>query len=184
MTRAKLFASAVVFGAFAVAGSSAAFAQAAVMKECGSEWQAAKAANTTGNQSWNQFLADCRLRKTAAPAAAAPAAPAAAAPAAPAAPAAAANPLRPTPAKPAPTVAAPAKPAVAAPAAPAAAGAAVFPTKVDPKYSTLSEGKQRLKTCADQYQANKAGNGNGGMKWIEKGGGYWSACNKALKGEG
>ena len=40
-----------------------------------------------------------------------------------------------------------------------------------------------MKTCADQYNANKArGSGNGGMKWIEKGGGYWSACNKALKG--
>ncbi|WP_204348419.1 hypothetical protein, partial [Klebsiella pneumoniae] len=43
-------------------------------------------------------------------------------------------------------------------------------------------GKARLHTCVDQYNANKASNGNGGMKWIEKGGGYYSECNKKLKG--
>jgi hypothetical protein len=32
------------------------------------------------------------------------------------------------------------------------------------------------------YQANKATNANGGLKWIQKGGGYWSECNKRLKG--
>jgi hypothetical protein len=31
------------------------------------------------------------------------------------------------------------------------------------------------------YQANKATNANGGLKWIQKGGGYWSECNKYLK---
>src|ERR1700760_777783 len=72
---------------------------------------------------------------------------------------------------------------VAAPAAaPAAPGNAVFPSAVDPKYSSLSAGKQRFKTCDDQYNANKATNGNGGLKWIQKGGGYYSECNKRLKG--
>ena len=37
-----------------------AFGQAAVMKECGAKWQAAKAANRTGNQTWPQFLSKCR----------------------------------------------------------------------------------------------------------------------------
>ncbi len=37
-------------------------------------------------------------------------------------------------------------------------------------------------TCLDQYKANKASNGNGGLKWIQKGGGYYSECNKRLKG--
>jgi hypothetical protein len=37
-------------------------------------------------------------------------------------------------------------------------------------------------TCLDQYHANKAGNGNGGLRWIQKGGGYYSECNKHLKG--
>ncbi|WP_409567444.1 hypothetical protein [Methylobacterium sp. J-092] len=41
-----------------------------------------------------------------------------------------------------------------------------------------------MHTCLDQYNANKAAAGganNGGMKWIEKGGGYYSVCNKGLK---
>ena len=68
----------------------------------------------------------------------------------------------------------------AAPAAPA--GPAVFPSAVDSKYSKETAGKARMHTCVDQYNANKATNGNGGMKWIQKGGGYYSECNKKLKG--
>ena len=70
------------------------------------------------------------------------------------------------------------------PASPPAApiGNAVFPSAVAPKYSNESEGKARMHTCLDQYNANKTANGNGGMKWIEKGGGYYSECNKRLKG--
>jgi hypothetical protein len=30
--------------------------------------------------------------------------------------------------------------------------------------------------------ANKATNANGGLRWIERGGGYWSECNRHLKG--
>ena len=33
-----------------------------------------------------------------------------------------------------------------------------------------------------KYNANKAANANGGLKWIVKGGGYYSECNKRLKG--
>jgi hypothetical protein len=74
-------------------------------------------------------------------------------------------------------------PPAAAPApAPVATGSAMFPSAVNSKYSTLSAGKARMETCLDQYRANKASNGNGGMKWIQKGGGYYSACNKRLKG--
>ena len=36
--------------------------------------------------------------------------------------------------------------------------------------------------CLDQYRANKVNGGNGGLKWIAKGGGYYSECNKRLKG--
>jgi hypothetical protein len=70
----------------------------------------------------------------------------------------------------------------AAPAAPGASGNAVFPRGVAPKYSKESPGKARMHTCLDQYNANKASNGNGGLKWIAKGGGYYSECNKQLKG--
>lgn len=65
---------------------------------------------------------------------------------------------------------------------PAAAGRAVFPSAISPKYSKETPGKARMHTCLDQYHANKAGNGNGGLTWIKKGGGYYSECNKRLKG--
>jgi hypothetical protein len=79
----------------------------------------------------------------------------------------------------APTAGAPASsPATA----PKATGNAVFPTAVSPKYSGESAGKARMHTCLDQYNANKAANANGGLKWIQKGGGYYSECNKQLKG--
>ena len=71
--------------------------------------------------------------------------------------------------------------APAAAPAPAPVGSAVFPSALDPKYAKESAGKARMHTCVDQYNANKASNANGGMKWIEKGGGYYSACNKKLK---
>jgi len=70
----------------------------------------------------------------------------------------------------------------AAPTTPQAAGRAVFPTAVSPKYSTESPGKARMHTCLDQYRANQASGANGGLKWIQKGGGYYSECNRNLKG--
>jgi hypothetical protein len=69
-------------------------------------------------------------------------------------------------------------------AAPSAAtGNAIFPSAVSSKYSSESAGKARMHTCLDQYRANKARGGNGDLKWIEKGGGYYSQCNKHLKGQ-
>ena len=62
------------------------------------------------------------------------------------------------------------------------AGNAVFPSAVDPKYAKETAGKARMHTCVDQYNANKAANANGGLKWIQKGGGYYSECNNKLKG--
>jgi hypothetical protein len=66
---------------------------------------------------------------------------------------------------------------------PASAGNAVFPVAVSPKYSKESAGKARLHTCLDQYNTNKSSNANGGLNWIQKGGGYYSLCNKHLKGQ-
>ena len=82
----------------------------------------------------------------------------------------------------APTPAA-AKPTTPARPTPVAVGNAVFPSAVSPRYSNRSAGKARMETCLDQYRANKANNGNGGLKWIQKGGGYYSECNKRLKGQ-
>ena len=138
---------------------AAAPAQALTMQECSAKYKQAKTAGTLNGMKWNDF------RKSQCGAEATPAAAPAAAPA------------------PAPTTAAAKPKKEAAPmAAPAAAGNAVFPSAVDPKYAKESAGKARMHTCLDQYHANKANNGNGGMKWIQKGGGYYSECNKRLKG--
>ncbi|HVW91688.1 MAG TPA: hypothetical protein VHB74_03685 [Devosia sp.] len=71
----------------------------------------------------------------------------------------------------------------AEPAAPttAAPRGVVFPRAVDKKYANESAGKARMHTCLDQYNANKASNSLGGLKWIQKGGGYYSLCNARLK---
>jgi hypothetical protein len=154
--QAKLLGAVAVsaFAAFAAASS----AQALTAQECSAKYQAAKTAGTLAGKKWNDFRkAECGSDAAAAPAAAPPAATPAAAPAA-------------------------AKKEAAAPAAPAApAGPAVFPSAVDPKYSKETAGKARMHTCVDQYNANKTANANGGLKWIQKGGGYYSECSKKLK---
>ena len=165
---AKILAVIAASGLAAFAVTSQAHALTA--QECSAKYQAAKTAGTLGGQKWNDFRkAQCGADATAAPAATAPAA----------APAAAA---KETP-KEAKKEAAPkdaAKKEAAAPAAPS--GPAVYPTAVDPKYSKETAGKARMHTCVDQYNANKATNANGGLKWIQKGGGYYSECTKKLKG--
>jgi len=115
----------------------------------------------------------------AAPAEEVPAAPVAEAPASPPAAAAPAAPVvAPAPANPLKTPAS--KPV--APAVAAAPSTAVFPSAISPTYANEKPYNARLKTCSDQYKANKVTNANGGLKWIQKGGGYWSECNKHLKG--
>ncbi len=159
--RAKLFCAVAITGFAALAATAP--AQALTMQECSAKYKAAKDANTLNGQKWNDF----RKAQCGADAAATPAAAPAAAPAAP----------KEAEAKPK-KEAAPATPA----AAPAPVGNAVFPSAVDAKYAKESAGKARMHTCVDQYNANKATNANGGMKWIQKGGGYYSECNKKLKG--
>ena len=117
--------------AMGLATTGAARAQS-VMKECGNEWKAAKANNTTNGMTWQQFLAQCRAQKAAAPAAAS--APAATAPAA-TAPAATAPAAAPAPAPaPVPAQASLPKPAPA-PMKPAArpTGAGEFTTEAEAK---------------------------------------------------
>jgi len=147
-------------GVAALGGGSV---QALTMKECSAKYKAAQTAGTLNGAKWNDF----RKTECAANATAAPATPAAAPPTAAAKPAAA----------PKPTAAAPAPAPTMAPAA----STATFPSAVSAKYSSESAGKARMHTCLDQYNANKAGGGNGELKWIQKGGGYYSECNKRLK---
>ena len=163
MTTRQSLLCAVAVSGFALL-NAAQPAQALTAQECSAKYQAAKTAGALNGQKWNDFRkAECGTDAAATPAAATTAAATAAAP---------------KEAKSAAKTAA--KPAEAAPAAPS--GPAIFPSAVDPKYAKESAGKGRMHTCVDQYNANKTSNGNGGMKWIEKGGGYYSECNKKLKG--
>jgi hypothetical protein len=191
----------------AAAAAPAAAAPPDVRHICSEKYQAAKAAGTLNGEAWPQFYSRCTIETKANPPAAAATPPAAkvvrppapapvvAAPPPPASAPAVAAPASPPVAAPAPppVVAAPAvtpspvnplkKPATKpmAPAAAAAASTAVFPTAIAPAYANEKPGKARMKTCDDQYKANKATDANGGLKWIQKGGGYWSECNKRLK---
>src|ERR1043166_8826446 len=130
-------------------------AEALTMQECSAKYKAAQTAGTLNGQKWNDFRKEqCGSDTAATPAATT-------------------------------TAAAEAKPA-AKPKSDAAASTpaspAVFPGAVDPKYSKEPAHQGRLHTCADQWKANKTTNATGGLKWIQKGGGYWSECNKKLKG--
>ena len=158
--QAKILCAVAVSGFVAFAATSP--VQALTTQECSAKYQAAKTAGTLAGQKWNDFRkANCGADATATPAAAPVAAPA------------------PAPAPAAPKEAKKGAAPAAAPAAPS--GPAVFPNAVDPKYAKETAGKGRMHTCVDQYNANKTSNGNGGLKWIEKGGGYYSECNKKLK---
>ena len=133
-------------------------AQANVMKECGAEYQTAKAANSLNGQKWNDFLSACRTRKAAdkgAPAATPPAATAAStsAPAAPTATAAT------------PTAAAPATAAPTTAAKPASAGRAAMLDRERACGAEWKEKKVELRKTTPT------------LKWPQ----YWSACNKRMK---
>ena len=150
---------AVCAAAFVAAVTMARPIQALTMQECSIKYKAAQAAGTLKGTKWNDFRkAECGPDASSATPTTAP------------------TNMAPAAAPTSRTTAAPPK------TAPAAAGDAVFPTAVSPKYSSESAGKARMHTCLDQYNANKANNANGGLVWIKKGGGYYSECNRHLKG--
>jgi hypothetical protein len=161
-TRYVALCTGALLGAIALGSASA---QALTMQECSVKYKAAQTAGTLKGMKWNDFRkAECGADATAAPAAASkPEAKPASVPMS------------------APSTKAATKPEQPQPPAPLATGRAVFPNAVAPKYSKESAGKARMQTCLDQYNANKANNGNGGLNWIQKGGGYYSECNKRLK---
>jgi hypothetical protein len=155
------YSAVVIVGALSASLIDASPAAALSSKECSEKYQAAKSAGTLGGKSWNDFRkAEC--------AGDAPAA----------APESAAK-TESTKAKTEPAKEAEKQPAAAKPAT--TSSGAVFPPAVATKYAKESAGKARMHTCLDQYHANKSTNGNGGLKWIAKDGGYYSECNKRLK---
>ena len=138
-------------------------ARALTMKECSAKYKAAQTAGTLKGTKWNDFRkAECGTDASATPAAAPSRRPS--------------QQLSPRFLRSPPPHRPPVLPL------PAPTSNAVFPNAVSPKYSSESAGKARMHTCLDQYNANKTNNGNGGLVWIQKGGGYYSECNKRLKG--
>ena len=147
----------VILATLCLCGTSA---NALTMKECSAKYKAAQTAGTLNGQKWNDFRkAECGAEAAATPAVGARGCTA----------------CRSAGPEGRRCQAAPA-------AAPSFTGNATFPNGVSQKYSSESAGKARMHTCLDQYNANKTSNGNGGLKWIQKGGGYYSECNKRLKG--
>jgi len=155
------------------AAAAPAEAHVSVQKECGAEYQAAKAAGSLNGETWQQFLQVCRARHSGAPAA-----PAAAAPAP-----APVEAVAPPPAKPAAARPAPPAPAAPAAASPAPAPASPVTTK---NGKPVSPGTQafidREKACGAEWRAKKAAllKANPKATWPA----YLSECNKRLKAQG
>lgn len=154
----------------------AAPASALTMKECGAKYQAAKTAGTLKDMKWADFRkAQCADEDaTAAEAKAVD-------PDADAKPATKPNPATATAPKTGDAKSGSAA-AGAGVSATTASGPAVFPKEVSAKYASETPGRARMHTCVDQYRANKETGANGGLTWIQKGGGYYSQCNAKLKG--
>jgi hypothetical protein len=153
----SMFKGLIVSGTFLLLIVQPGLAQDAAMKICGEKWQAAKASGATNGATWPKFLADCRsnlLAPAVTPPASAPA-----------------QVGKPNP-----------KPVSVPPASAKLAGVPIFPSVISAKFAELRPAQARQKTCSAQYQANKTTGGNAGLNWLEKGGGYWSQCNKKLKG--
>lgn len=122
------------------------------LKTCGDKWRAARASGGAEGQTWMQFLSRCRSELAAGPS--------------------------PAPGRPAD---APRRRSRTPAERPAPAGEPVFPSAVASKFASEKPTRARQKTCSEQFQANKATGGNAGLRWVQRGGGYWSACNKRLR---
>jgi len=165
----------LVAAGLGVAISGEALAQANVLKECGSQYQAAKAANELAGRSWQDFLKECRGKLAEQGKGAAPAA----------APAAESKPVEAKPAESAAPAAAPVaeppaalKPPPAAEAAPAETKPEAAPAAKDAKAAQAS----RQKKCATEWKAQKKEllKSDKKLTWPK----FWSSCNKRLKEAG
>jgi hypothetical protein len=142
---------AVLAATAALLGLSAAPASALTMKECGEAYRTAKEGGTLNGLDWTAF----RTEKCATSAAAS------------------ADMVK---TEPQPTK------ETGAAVAPAVAPAGVtFPTTLAAEFKTEKPAKARMKTCLQGYHGNKDAGTLNGLRWIQKGGGYYSLCNAKLK---
>ena len=122
------------------------------VKECSALYQSAKAANTLNGMKWNDFRSTkCTTDTQDAPDDA-------------------------DVAKDAPD---PVEPAVIANVS--VPKGVKMPKAVNAQYADQSAGKARMHTCVDAYHANKEAGTLNGLRWIQKGGGFYSICNSKIK---
>jgi len=134
---------------------SVAPASALTMKECGETYRTAKEGGTLNGMDWAAF----RKEKCATPAAESVSGDAVKT---------APQPKKETDAAVAPTV---------------APAGVTFPTTLAAEFKTEKPAKARMKTCLQGYHGNKEAGTLNGLRWIQKGGGYYSLCNARLKAE-
>ncbi len=56
-----------------------------------------------------------------------------------------------------------------------------FPGEVAGEFSDQKPAQQRMRTCLKSYHANKQAGTLAGLRWVQKGGGYYSQCTAKLK---
>jgi hypothetical protein len=134
---------------------SASPASAMTMKECGQTYKAAKEGGTLNGMDWAAF----RKEKCATSVAES----------------ISADPLQ--------TVDQQKKDISAAVDAAVAPAGVTFPTNLAAEFKTEKPAKARMKTCLQGYHDNKEAGTLNGLRWIQKGGGYYSLCNARLKSE-
>ncbi|OBQ65805.1 MULTISPECIES: hypothetical protein [Mesorhizobium] len=128
-------------------------ASALTMKECGETYRTAKEGGTLNGMDWAAF----RKEKCATPAAES----------------VSADTVK---------TALPPETETSAAVAPSVAPAGVtFPTTLAAEFKTEKPAKARMKTCLQGYHGNKEAGTLNGLRWIQKGGGYYSLCNAKLK---
>lgn len=134
-------------------------ASAMTLKECSQLYQSAKKDGTLGDATWSSFRASRCAGASSQPAAAP-----------------AGNEQADTGAP---------KAAGTAPASlPTHALDAILPSTIDPKFAAEKPSLQRLHTCSLAYRAAKKEGKLAGLRWIQKGGGFYSLCTARLKTAG
>lgn len=58
----------------------------------------------------------------------------------------------------------------------------VFPASIDAEFSAAKPWEARMRTCLKGYREAKQSDRLYGVKWVEKGGGYYSLCSARLRG--
>ncbi|MDG4894939.1 hypothetical protein P9272_15310 [Mesorhizobium sp. WSM4976] len=139
----------------ALVACSAAPANALTMKECGESYRAAKEGGNLNGMDWAAFRKDkCATS---------------------AGESVSADSVK---------TAEPAEQDTSAAVSPTAAPAGVtFPATLAAEFKTEKPAKARMKTCLQGYHDNKEAGTLNGLRWIQKGGGYYSLCNARLKAE-